>query len=65
MRGYQHRSNLVKDENDDMLVDSHNVLIRWKNYFPQLLDVQYVSDVRQIEIHTAEPSVHDPSIIKV
>jgi hypothetical protein len=25
-RGYQPRNNLVKDENGDLLVDSHNVL---------------------------------------
>jgi hypothetical protein len=32
-RGYQLRNNLVKDENGDLLVDSHNILDRWKNYF--------------------------------
>jgi hypothetical protein len=32
-RGYQPRSNLVKDENDDFLADSHNILNRWRNYF--------------------------------
>jgi hypothetical protein len=32
----------------------------WKNY-SQLLNVHRVSDVRQIEIHTAEPSVPDPT----
>jgi hypothetical protein len=31
------------------------------NYFSQLLNVHRVSDVRQIEIHTAEPLVPDPS----
>jgi hypothetical protein len=31
-RGYQPRSNLVKDENDDLLADSHNILNRWKKY---------------------------------
>jgi hypothetical protein len=36
-RGYQPRNNLVKDENGDMLEDSHSILIRWKNYFSQLL----------------------------
>jgi chemotaxis methyl-accepting protein methylase len=30
-RGYQHRSNLVKDNNGDLLADSH-ILNRWKNY---------------------------------
>jgi hypothetical protein len=57
---YQPRSYLVKDENGD-LVHFHNVLIRWKNYFSQLLNVHKVSDDRQIEIHTAEPLVSDPS----
>jgi hypothetical protein len=39
----------VKDENGDQLVDSHNILNRWKNYFSQLLNVHNVSVVRQIE----------------
>jgi hypothetical protein len=29
-KGYQPRSNLVKDENGDLLADSH-ILNRWKN----------------------------------
>lgn len=33
---------------------------RW-NYYSQLLNVHMVSDVRQIEIHIAEPKVPDPS----
>jgi hypothetical protein len=32
-RDYQPRNNLVKDENDNLLADSHNILNRWKNYF--------------------------------
>jgi hypothetical protein len=28
MRGYQPRNNLVKDENSDLLADSHNILNR-------------------------------------
>jgi hypothetical protein len=60
-RGHQPRSNLVKDENGDLLAESHNILNRWKNYFSQLLNVHMVSDVRQIEIHTAEPLVPSPS----
>jgi hypothetical protein len=50
----------VKDENSD-LDDSHNILNRWKNYFSQLLNVHNVSEVRQIEVHTAEPLVPGPS----
>jgi hypothetical protein len=50
----------VKDENGDLLADSHNILIGWKNFFSQLLNVHGASDVRQIEIHRAEPLVLDP-----
>jgi hypothetical protein len=46
-RGYQPRNNLVKDENGDLLVDSHDILNRWKNY-SHLLNVHRVSDVMQI-----------------
>jgi hypothetical protein len=34
---------------------------RWKNYFSQLLEVHNVSDIRQIEVYTAEPLVPGPS----
>jgi hypothetical protein len=50
---YQPRNNSVKDENGDLLADSHNILNRWKNYFPQFLNVHNVSDLRQKKIHTA------------
>jgi hypothetical protein len=60
-RGYQPRNNLVNNENGDLLAYSHNILNRWKNYFSQLLNVCSVSDVRQIEVNTAEPLVPGPS----
>jgi tRNA(Ile)-lysidine synthase TilS/MesJ len=64
-RGFQPRSNLVKDENGDLLADAHNILNMWKNYFSQLLNVHNVSDVRQIELHAAEPLVLGPSHLEV
>jgi hypothetical protein len=59
--GYQPRNNLVKDEIGNLFVDSHNILNRWKNNFSQLLKVHNISDVRQIEVHMAEPLEHGPS----
>jgi hypothetical protein len=56
-RSHQPRNNLVKDENGDLLADSHNILNRWKNYFSQLQNVHSVSDVKHVEICTAEPFV--------
>jgi hypothetical protein len=56
----------VKDEIDDLLADSHNILNRWKNYFSRLLNVHNISDVRQIEVvHMAEPLVPSPSRLEV
>jgi hypothetical protein len=64
-RGYEPGNNLLKDENGDLLADSHNILNMWKNYFSQLLNVHNVSDVRQIEVHMAEPLVPGPSHLEV
>jgi hypothetical protein len=64
-RGYQPRTSLVKHDNGNLLEDSHNILNRWRNYFSQLLNVHNVSDVRQIEVHTAEPIVAGPSGLEV
>jgi hypothetical protein len=52
---------MVKEENGDLLADSYSILSRWKNYFCQLLNVHGVNDVRQTEIHAAEPLVPEPS----
>jgi hypothetical protein len=40
-------------------------MARWKNYFSQLLNVHQDSNVRQTEIHTAEPLVPKPSAFEV
>jgi hypothetical protein len=55
----------VKDENGDLLADSHNMLNKWKTCLSQLLNVHMVSEVRQIEIHRAEPLVADPRAFEV
>jgi hypothetical protein len=55
----------VKDEDDGLLADSHNILNRWKNYFSQLFNVHNVSDVRQIPVRTAEPLVPYPSRLEL
>jgi hypothetical protein len=64
-RGYQPRNSLVKDENGGLPSDLHNILNRRKNYFSQLLKVCNVSDVRQTEVHRAEPLVPGPSRLEV
>jgi hypothetical protein len=56
---------LVEDERSTLLADPHNILNRWKNYFCQLLNVHGAGDVRQTEMHTAEPFVPESSASEV
>jgi hypothetical protein len=63
--GYQPRINIIKDENGNLLADSQSVLNRSKNFFNQVLNVHWVHDVRQMDIHTAEPLVPEGSLVKV
>jgi hypothetical protein len=64
-RGYQPRTNVVKDEKGDLVADSHSILARWRDHFSQLLNIHGVNDVRQTEVHTAEPLVPEPSAFEV
>ena len=64
-KGYQPRTNVVKDEMGDLVTDSQGILARWRNHFFQLFNVHGVSDVRQTEIHTAEPLVPELNAFEV
>jgi hypothetical protein len=64
-KGYQPRINIIKDENGNVIADPQNVLNRWKNFFNQVLNVHGVHDVRQMDIHMAEPLVPEPSLVEV
>ena len=41
-KGYQPRCNIVKDEKDDLVADSHSIVVRWRNFFSQLFNVHGV-----------------------
>jgi hypothetical protein len=64
-KGYQPRTNIVNDEKGDLVADCHSILARSRNYFSQLLNVHGDNDVKQTEIHTAEPLVPEPSAFEV
>jgi hypothetical protein len=64
-KGYQPRISIMNDENGNLIADPHNVLNRWKNIINQMLNVYGVHDVRQMDIHTAEPLVPEPSLVEV
>jgi hypothetical protein len=62
LHGYQHRTNLLKDEKGDLLAVSHNILSRWKNYFWQLwnVGVRGVDGARFSEMYASGPVVLKP-----
>jgi hypothetical protein len=62
---YQTRTNYLKDERDDLLVDPHKILNRLKNCFCQLFNVHGAGGFRQSEQHTAEPFVLQPSASEI
>jgi len=62
--GYQPVINIIKDENGNLLTDPQSVSNRWKNFFKQVLNVHGVHDVRQMDIHTAEPLVPETSLVE-
>jgi len=64
-KGYQPRTIIVKDEKGDLVADSRSIMTRWKNYFSQLMNAHWAKDVRQEEIHTAEPLVPEPYVFEV
>ena len=50
-KGYQLRTDVVKDEKGDMVTDSYSILARWGNHIAQPLIIHGFNDVRQTEIH--------------
>jgi hypothetical protein len=64
-KGYQPRTNIVKDGKGYLATDCRSMLARWRNHFSQLFNVQGVSDARKTETHTTEPLVPGPSAFEV
>ena len=62
---YQTRTNITKDENGDLLTESHSILVKWRNHFYQILNEHGFIDVRQNKVEKAEPLVHKPSVFDV
>jgi hypothetical protein len=64
-KGYQPTINIIKNENRNLIADHKNILNSWKIFFYQVLNVHRFYDVRQMETHTAEPLVPEPSLVDV
>jgi hypothetical protein len=48
-----------------MFADSKNIFNRWKNLFPQLLNVHGVYDFRHIKMHTAKSLVPESNPFEI
>jgi hypothetical protein len=64
-KGYQPRTNIVKDEKGDLVTDFHSILARWRKHFCQLLNAHEVNNVRQTETLTVELLAPEPSAFEV
>ena len=64
-KGYHPRTNIVEGEKGDFVADSYSIVAGRRNNFSQLLNVHGVNDVRQTQIHTAEPLVPEPSAFEI
>ena len=56
---------MIKNEIEELLVDSNSILKRWKHYFSQLLNMHKGNDVGEIQIQTAEPLIPEPTRLEV
>jgi hypothetical protein len=64
-KGYQPRTNLVKDEKGLFGYRLPQNFGYVKEPFLSAIELHCVNDVRRIEIHTAEPLVPEPSAFEV
>jgi hypothetical protein len=46
-KGFQPRTNIVRDKKDVLFTDSHSSLFRWRNHFSQLLNIHAFNDITQ------------------
>jgi len=53
-KGYQPRTNIVKEEKGYLVTESYSILGRWRNHFSRLFHVHGFSNVRQIQTHRGE-----------
>ncbi|PSN35187.1 hypothetical protein C0J52_22574 [Blattella germanica] len=64
-KGFQARTNIIKNENGNMLADAKSILNRWGNFFNQLLNVHGEEEIEENNVQTAEVLVEEPSAIEV
>ena len=63
-KGYQPRTNIVKDEKGNVVADCYSIVASWRNDFSQLLNVHGVNVITHTPTHTAEQLVPEPSAVE-
>jgi hypothetical protein len=53
-KGYHHRTNLIRDENSELVVDYHSILVGGK------ITSTMINNVKQTEMHTPELLITEP-----
>ena len=62
---FQARTNILMDENGEVVADPKSIVNRWMKCFSQLLNVHEGQDIEDVEIQTAEILVPEPNILEV
>ena len=62
-KGYQPGTNVEKLDKCSLITHGKSISSRWRKFFSELVNVHGVNDVRQSEIHTAEPLVSERKIL--
>jgi hypothetical protein len=52
---------LKRDENEDLLADSHGICERWKKYYSKILTIYTVDKPKELATRNAKPLVSEPS----
>ena len=64
-KGFQSRSQLMKDENGNIIAVESELIDRWEKFFSELLNVSSDPTEAESDIHTAEIDVEKPSFREV
>jgi hypothetical protein len=64
-KGYQPRTNIVKDKKGGFVADSHRSFARWRNHLSYVECTLHGDGVRRTEIQTAELLVPESSAFEV
>jgi hypothetical protein len=64
-KGYQPRTNIVKDEKGDLVTDGNSFYLCIGTISHSCLNVHGVNDIWQTEIHTSEPLVPEMSAFEI